>query len=442
MTTATASLRGHRAPLFSLSLFTFAFESSPPVSVAVAFDPSWVGTTDPEGGAYGVRQALSPDRTASRTLDPALLTSADPQQWALLLASSQGSNYAESAVAYFNGSSSLVEVIRDWTAAGGLFVQAGRDAAVLGQLFFDFDYAQASAASSSPALATSAVAGTPYAAAAAGLPALAASWEVVGVPDQYCLYSTAADDAAQPCSVVRQSYGAGRVIYLAWDFADAAPDGTQDGAAWVDLLHTAVLADAPSAPLAVSSPSPSPSPSPSAVVSEVSPSPSAAGSEVSPSPSPSYVPSPTSSASPSATPSPLSPTPSPSLSSSPTFHHTPSVALTPSPSPSFNSSSAPSPSATPSAGSSHSPSPSPSHHDDDDDDEEEEDDGPPPFVMDMTWILAVIVLAIVVLVLIAVGVKLYERFSRRRGYDEIPAADLQDHYYDEAEEQQYAHGRV
>lgn len=108
MTTATASLRGHRAPLFSLSLFTFAFvlfllllssspsivlvraqESSPPVSVAVAFDPSWVGTTDPEGGAYGVRQALSPDRTASRTLDPALLTSADPQQWALLLASSQ-----------------------------------------------------------------------------------------------------------------------------------------------------------------------------------------------------------------------------------------------------------------------------------------------------------------------------------------------------------------
>jgi hypothetical protein len=254
----------------------------------------------------------------------------------VVAAPGQGSNYAESAVAYFNGSSSLVEVIRDWTAAGGLFVQAGRDAAVLGQLFFDFDYAQASAASSSPALATSAVAGTPYA-AAAGLPALAASWEVVGVPDQYCLYSTAADDAAQPCSVVRQSYGAGRVIYLAWDFADAAPDGTQDGAAWVDLLHTAVLADAP-APLALSSPSPSPSPSQSAVVSEVSPSPSpsAAGSEVSPSPSPSYVPSPTSSASPSATPSPLSPTPSPSLSSSPTFHPTPSVALTPSPSPSFN----------------------------------------------------------------------------------------------------------
>jgi Tfp pilus assembly major pilin PilA len=62
--------------------------------------------------------------------------------------------------------------------------------------------------------------------------------------------------------------------------------------------------------------------------------------------------------------------------------------------------------------------------------------------MDMTWILAVIVLAIVVLVLIAVGVKLYERFSRRSGYDEIPAADPQDHYYDEAEEQQYAHGRV
>jgi hypothetical protein len=110
MTTATASLRGHRAPLFSLSLFSFAFvlflllllssspaivlvraqeSSPPPVSVAVAFDPSWVGTTGPEGGAYGVRQALSPDRTGSRTLDPALLTSAGPQQWALLLASSQ-----------------------------------------------------------------------------------------------------------------------------------------------------------------------------------------------------------------------------------------------------------------------------------------------------------------------------------------------------------------
>jgi hypothetical protein len=110
MTTDTASLRGHRAPLSSLSLFSFAFvlflllllssspsivlvraqeSSPPPVSVAVAFDPSWVGTTGPEGGAYGVRQALSPDRTGSRTLDPALLTSADPQQWALLLASSQ-----------------------------------------------------------------------------------------------------------------------------------------------------------------------------------------------------------------------------------------------------------------------------------------------------------------------------------------------------------------
>ena len=59
----------------------------------------------------------------------------------------------------------------------------------------------------------------------------------------------------------------------------------------------------------------------------------------------------------------------------------------------------------------------------------------------MTWILAVIVLTIVVLALIAVGVKLYERFSRRSGYDEIPAADPQD-FYDEAEEQHYAHRRV
>ncbi len=82
------------------------------------------------------------------------------------------------------------------------------------------------------------------------------------------------------------------------------------------------------------------------------------------------------------------------------------------------------------------------NHDDDEDDDEEEDDGPPPFVMDMTWILAVIVLTIVVLALIAVGVKLYERFSRRSGYDEIPAAEPEDHYYDEAEEQPYAHGRV
>jgi hypothetical protein len=60
-----------------------------PVAVAVAFDPSWVRTAGPDGGAHGVYKALGPDATGNRTREPTLLTSADPQQWALALASVQ-----------------------------------------------------------------------------------------------------------------------------------------------------------------------------------------------------------------------------------------------------------------------------------------------------------------------------------------------------------------
>jgi hypothetical protein len=343
-------------------------------------------------------------------------------------------------VAYLN--SSLADVIRNWTAAGGLFVQAGRDAQVVSFLF-GLPYLPASAASLLPAQPTANILTTPYAASSdadlSPLSPLTTAWELVGVPDEHCLYSTdsngdgglnATEDGA--CSVVRQSYGAGRVMYLAWDFADAAPDGgAQDGGAWVDLLHTAVLSDAPSLSLSPrtpvlndtlandgnttedASPSPSPSLSPS-------PSPSVWGS-----PSPSASPIVGATITPTANVTQTTMSASPSPSPSPTFYPAPSLTPSASPSPSVGWS----PSPSPSVGSSHSPSPSssPGH--------DEDDDGAPAFEIDLLWVLAVVILAIVVLVVVAVAVKLIERFGRRRDYTEIPAGS-----YDEDE--YHAHGRV
>lgn len=82
---------------------------------------------------------------------------------------------------------------------------------------------------------TANAAGTSFAGGPATLPYNNDTTGFTGLPTSAtCMY-----DNTGTCAVFTATYGSGSIIYLGWDWFDAAPTGTQDGG-WLSVLNSAV----------------------------------------------------------------------------------------------------------------------------------------------------------------------------------------------------------
>ena len=132
------------------------------------------------------------------------------------------------------------QVIRDFVAAGGVLIVHGdffgRNAALLNATF---GFATAIGVNVTGTASTQADpgSGTRFLKGPASVPGNNGTTSLAGLPvGTRVLYQTAA--AQVTAGMI--SVGAGKIIFLAWDWFDGVPTGGQDGG-WLDLLRRAVL---------------------------------------------------------------------------------------------------------------------------------------------------------------------------------------------------------
>jgi len=129
-------------------------------------------------------------------------------------------------------------VIANFVAAGGGLVKHGHrtsDEDVLDAVF-GFSISTATTSTTTSSL-TAAAAGTAFAGGPATLPANNATSALVTAslpPGALAIY-----ESAHGATVARMNHGSGRIVFLAWDWFDAAPVGSQDGG-WLSALEAAV----------------------------------------------------------------------------------------------------------------------------------------------------------------------------------------------------------
>lgn len=134
-------------------------------------------------------------------------------------------------------SQQAVHTIRSYVATGGgliVFDLAGGNTTAFLNTVFGYSLASGSAGTSTR---TAEVAGTSFAGGPASLPANNATESLAAASLPGGAATMYADGAN--ATVVAFNYGDGEIVFLAWDWFDAQPVGTQDGG-WLNVLTRAV----------------------------------------------------------------------------------------------------------------------------------------------------------------------------------------------------------
>lgn len=102
---------------------------------------------------------------------------------------------------------------------------------------FGFSVTEVDFSTVSSSTLTGAAAGTEFAGEAATLTNLSGTSGLTGLPGG----STSIYESGGASTVALMSYGSGDIVYIGWDWFDAAPLGSENDADWFSVLNTAVM---------------------------------------------------------------------------------------------------------------------------------------------------------------------------------------------------------
>jgi hypothetical protein len=132
-------------------------------------------------------------------------------------------------------------VIATFVAGGGTLVKMGSQPADISFLNEVFGYALSSGVATEPYALGSEAIGTRFQQGPGALPDVSATGAITGLP---ALARVVYQEFEGPGAIVSAvPFGSGQVIYLGWDWYDAAPRGVADGG-WLDVLNRAVIGEA------------------------------------------------------------------------------------------------------------------------------------------------------------------------------------------------------